>query len=77
MILAGFRILQYFLLYVCITLGHKFNIIYQYCPEDDFCKSANALQGLRLGVVLAFFDLKLERLKRVFGSGRSRVGAQW
>jgi hypothetical protein len=36
----------------------------QYCPEDDYGSSPNALEGKGLEVILVFFDLKSDWPRR-------------
>ena len=48
----------------------------QYCPEDDFLNSSNALQHKELGVILVFFDLKSRRPKTTWWK-ENRFDAKW
>ena len=59
--------------------GFRRNVVYifkQYCPEDDFLNSSNALQHKELGVILVFFDLKSRRPKTAWWK-ENRFGAKW
>ena len=43
---------------------------HQYCPEDGFRDSANAMQGKELNAILVFVDLKSEESKTALAEGK-------
>jgi len=55
-----------------VTISPTFYLIglEQYCPEDGFRDSANAMQGKELNAILVFVDLKSEESKTALAEGK-------